>query len=83
MCSATAVAGRFTAFSPLNRTGGSGGGSFGGICSHSNGRMKVMWLGHKASVNMGEQGGRGGERRMRLQGIPIQKCFLLSTKQHE
>lgn len=33
--------------------------------------------------NMGEQGGRGGERRMRLQGIPIQKCFLLSTKQHE
>lgn len=80
---APAVAGGFTALSPLNRSGGSGGGSFGGVCSHSNGRMKVMWLGHKASVNLGEQGSRGGERRMRLQGIPKQKRFLLSTKQHE
>lgn len=57
MCSATAVAGGFTAFSPLNRTGGSGGGSFGGVCSHSNGRMKVMWLGHKASSQHGRTGG--------------------------
>lgn len=57
MCSATAVAGGFTAFSPLNRIGGSGGGSFGGVGSHSNGRMKVMWLGHKASSQHGRTGG--------------------------